>query len=297
MRMANQLKMAESNAVTTLFQQGWSKRKIARELALDRATVSRHIRQLLQQPVPGGAAPPLAPRPVSAPASASNAATPDEVATGSAGVIEPGSASRSKCGPFVALIETKLEAGLSAQRIFEDLKTEHCFEGAYNSVKRMVRLLTIESALPFRRMESEPGAEAQCDFGTGVPLLDPEGKRRRTHVQRLFLSYSRKAYSEVVFRQTTENLLACWENAFWYWGGVPKTLVIDHLKAAVLQPDWYDPELQPKMDSFCQHYGTVLLPTKPRTPRHKGKIESGIKYVQENALKGRTFNTLLAQNE
>ena len=111
------------------------------------------------------------------------------------------------------------------------------------------------------------------------------------------LSHSRKAYSEVVFRQTTENLIRCLENAFWHFGGVPKTLVPDNLKAAVLKADWYDPDLNPKLRSFCEHYGTVLLPTKPRTPRHKGKVERGVDYVQENALKGHKFSSLQEQND
>ena len=50
------------------------------------------------------------------------------------------------------------------------------------------------------------------------------------------------------------------------------------------------------MEEFCRHYGTVLLPTRPALPRHKGKIESGINYGQENALKGRSFESLGAQN-
>jgi len=48
--------------------------------------------------------------------------------------------------------------------------------------------------------------------------------------------------------------------------------------------------------SFCEHYGTVILPTKPAMPRHKGKIEAGIKYVQENGLAGKQFASLAAQN-
>jgi hypothetical protein len=87
------------------------------------------------------------------------------------------------------------------------------------------------------------------------------------------------------------------ENAFLHFGGVPKTLVPDNLKAAVIKADWYDPELNPKLRSFSEHYGTVLLPTKPRTPRHKGKVERGVDYVQENALKGRTFASLGEQND
>jgi transposase len=56
----------------------------------------------------------------------------------------------------------------------------------------------------------------------------------------------------------------------------------------VTKADWFDPVLYPKVRSFAEHSGTVILPTKPRTPRHKGKIEAGIKYAQNNALKGRT---------
>jgi len=145
-------------------------------------------------------------------------------------------------------------------------------------------------------MECEPGEEAQIDFGTGAPVRDADGKRRRTHVFRIILSHSRKAYSEAVYRQTTEEFIRCIENAFQDFGGVPKTLVVDNLKAAVIKADWFDPDLNPKIQAFCEHYGTVILPTKPRTPRHKGKVEAGVKYVQANALKGRTFGSLHEQN-
>jgi len=71
---------------------------------------------------------------------------------------------------------------------------------------------------------------------------------------------------------------------------------IDNLRAAVKKADWYDPELNPKIEAFCRHYGTVMLPTKPYTPRHKGKVERGIGYVRDNALKGRVFVSLAEQN-
>jgi hypothetical protein len=73
-------------------------------------------------------------------------------------------------------------------------------------------------------------------------------------------------------------------------------VVIDNLKAAVKHPDWYDPELNPRVQSFCQHYSTVILPTKPYTPRHKGKVERGVGYVQDNALKARRFTALAQEN-
>jgi transposase len=51
--------------------------------------------------------------------------------------------------------------------------------------------------------------------------------------------------------------------------------VIDNLKAGVIQADWVDPELNPKLEEFARHYGTVILPIRPATPRHKGKVEAG----------------------
>ena len=189
-----------------------------------------------------------------------------------------------------------LEQGLTAQRIHQDLMAEHGFPGNYYAVRRFINRLEERLELPFRRMECLPGEEVQVDFGTGASLVGPDGKRRRTHVFRVVLSYSRKAYSEVVLRQTTENFLRCLENAFWHFGGVPRRVILDNLKAAVTKADWYDPELNPKVEAFGQHYGTVFLPTRPRMPRHKGKVERGVDYVQENGLKGHTFANLDEQN-
>ena len=162
----------------------------------------------------------------------------------------------------------------------------------YDSVRRFVQRMGRARSLPFRRMECGPGEEAQVDFGTGAPVVTPDGRRRQTNVFRIVLSHSRKAYSEATYTQTTEDFFRCLENAFSHFGGVPKTLVIDNLKAAVAHPDWFDPELTPKVQSFCRHYGTVILPTKPYMPRHKGKVETGVKYVKNNALKARKFSSL-----
>jgi DNA replication protein DnaC len=58
-----------------------------------------------------------------------------------------------------------------------------------------------------------------------------------------------EAYSEAVYRQTTDDFLRCLENAFRHFGGVPRRVVLDNLKAAVKQADWFDPELNP-LDQF-----------------------------------------------
>jgi transposase len=126
----------------------------------------------------------------------------------------------------------------------------HGFVASYSSLRRFLQRLDQSRPLPFRRLEVLPGEEAQVDFGTGAPILRADGTRRRPHVFRVVLSFSRKAYTEVAYHQTTENFLRCLENAFWYFGGVPQTLVIDNLKAAVPQADWYDTDLHPKIQAF-----------------------------------------------
>ena len=303
--MANRLNVAKIHSIQVLHQQGWSGRRIARELGVHRETVARYVRvgEAAGQPggVPAGSDPS---KPAKVPAGSQGPWRPDvpagsaapesgEVPAGSTG---PPGRSHSACRPYHEVILAKLEQGLSAQRIWQDLRAEHGFAHAYDSVKRYVRKLAGVSPLPFRRMECAPGEQAQVDFGRGAPIVNAEGKRRVSHVFRIVLGHSRKAYSESVFRQTTDGFLQCLENAFWDWGGVPRTIVIDNLKASVSQADWYDPELNPKIEAFCRHYGTVILPTKPYTPRHKGKVERGIGYVRGNALKGRTFATLNEQN-
>jgi transposase len=321
----NRLKMAKINAILHLRSQGWSFRRIARELEIDRQTVADVVKRhrIGSKPAiaPSGSAgsKPATFGPLPAPdtfRSAGNdpvdntaASKPAIAPTGSGAPVRtelspspappaPSAAGRpNRCVAYHEVVVAKLDQQLSAQRIFQDLVEEHGYTGSYYSVRRYVARLTRTHEWPLRRLECEPGHEAQADYGRGIPLVDGQGRRRKTHLFRLVLSHSRKAYSEVSYRQTTEEFIRCLENAFWYFGGVPRTLVIDNLRAAVKHPDWFDPELVPKLSAFCEHYDLVILPTRVRMPRHKGKVERCVDYAQENALKGRSFASLSAQNE
>lgn len=277
--MSNQLSVDQQQTILALYQRGWSRRRIARELGLHRDTVARCV-SLATDSKPA----------ISTPGSEELGSKPAISTAGKSGRI-------SLCSEHAALITERFNLGLSAQRIYQDLKLEIAFRGSYQSVKRFVCRLKRSDPHRVYRIECQPGEEVQVDFGLGAPLVDSQGKRRRTWVLRLVLSYSRKAYSEAVLRQTTEQFIRCLENAFRFFGGVTQTINLDNLKAAVLKADWYDPELNPKLVSFCVHYGTNLMPCRPRTPEHKGKCESGVKYVKTNALAGREFVSLAAQNQ
>jgi hypothetical protein len=174
---------------------------------------------------------------------------------------------QSLCQPHLPQILAAVAVGLSAQRIYQDLVCDHGFAGSYQAVKRFVRHLRQTQPIPFVRMEVEPGAEAQVDFGKGAWVV-VEGKRKRPHLFRIVLSHSRKGYSEVVWRQTTESFIRCLENGFRHYGGVARTLVIDNLRAAVTRADWFDPELNPKVEEFCRPFVKNLQPHVPSNGHH-----------------------------
>ena len=287
--MANHLSVTKSNAIKQLHQQGLSQRQIAIAVGVDRKTVRRQLAENRAETAPNSD-----PKGTSAP---TGIAATESVAESDNQCEQPVPNSPSQCQPFRQVIEQMLIAGLSAQRVFQDLQVEHAYQGSYYSVRRFVKKLRTEKPEAFRRLEVDPGFEAQVDFGTGAPVIDEKGRRRKTHVLRVVLSHSRKGYAEVVYRQTTDGFITALENAFIAFGGVPKVIVIDNLKAAVKNPDWYDPELVPKLQAFAEHYNTTVLPTRPYTPRHKGKVERGVDYVQENALKAKSFASLSEQND
>lgn len=286
--MANQLKMADIQSILALSERGWSFRKIAEELGVHRETVARYVREaegIQNRPqLPTGSES----KPAKLPAGSRLQNRPDPP-TGS-------KVCKSLCEPYRELILEGLDQGLTSQRIWQDLVADHGFEGGYDSVKRFSRSLRSSRQLPFRRIECAPGEEAQVDFGFGAYVIDSDGKRRRSHVLRVVLSFSRKGYSEAVFRQNTESFIRALENSLHYFGGSIRAFVIDNLRAAVNKADWYDPDINPKIRAFADHYGVAILPHRPYTPRHKGKVERGIGYVKDNSLKGRTFESLADLN-
>jgi len=331
--VVNRLTMATIQAIFALHRSGHSNREIARLLGVHRDTVAGYLGvaesqnrpnaptgsgdlfqgpehpgsgQKAELPLEGAPTPPLrdgtfgvCPESRGAGIQETKEGHPAEERGVSSLPVQNNKASPgpfSQCEPFRELIAAKVEAGLSAVRIFQDL-TQDGFKGKYWSVRRYVARFAARHELPMRRLETAPGEEAQVDFGSGAPVLTGDGRRRRPWMFRIVLSYSRKAYSEAVWRQTTEAFLQCLENAFYHFGGVPRRLVLDNLKAAVARADWYDPEVHPKLQLFAAHYGTAFLPTKPYTPRHKGKIERGVGYAKNNALKGRVFQSLQEENQ
>jgi hypothetical protein len=150
----NQLKVNQQQTIVALHEQGWSKRRIARELGLDRKTVRRCLALTVVSKSPGD--------PQTGSEAVPPSKSPGDPRTGPMDL--GGAGPDSLCEPWKERIEAALNAGLSIQRIHQDLVAEQAFGGSYDSVWRFVRRLERVLELPFRRLEVEPGAELQVDL-------------------------------------------------------------------------------------------------------------------------------------
>ena len=192
--------------------------------------------------------------------------------------------------PYREKIQEWVKEGVEITAIWLRLKENYGYQGGYSSIRRFVHRLAGVEPEAFVRVHSEPGEDMQVDFGTVGQLYDPVTKHMRTtYVFVATLGYSRHQYAELVFDQKTATWIALHKRAFEYWGGVPQRVIPDNLKAAVLQALVHDPILGEAYRRLALHYGFLISPNIPHTPRHKGKVESGVHYVKRNFMAGQEF--------
>jgi len=203
----------------------------------------------------------------------------------------------SSVEPYRAMVVKLRKQGVEIAAIWERLK-EREYQGSYASVYRFVRNLEPRSPDVTVRVETPPGEEAQVDFGYAGMMVDPEtGKRRKTWAFVMTLSWSRHMYVEFVFDQRVETWLRAHRNALAFFRGVPRRMVIDNLKAAIIRACWDDPLVQQSYRECAEHYGFLISPCRPGTPEHKGKVEQGgVHYVKRNFLGGREPTTIAQAN-
>lgn len=249
-----------------------SDRAIARDTGLDRRTVQRYRRwatehHLLTDPLPSiEELQPLIAASLDSPNPPQNTST-----------VEP------YRGLVIELRQRYVEIAAIYQRL-----TERGYCGSYSSVWRFVH--SLEPQLPDAtvRVETKPGEEAQVDFGYAGLMRDPQsGQLRKSWAFVMTLSFSRHCFVRFVFDQTIASWIDCHKAAFHFFGGVPGRLVIDNLKSGITQACWEDPQVQATYRECAEHYGFRISPCRPRTPEHKGKVESGVHFVKRNFLGGR----------
>jgi transposase len=129
-----------------------------------------------------------------------------------------------------------------------------------------------------------PGQDMDIDFGYLGVFLDNEGIKRKAWVFSFRLRHSRRTYREVVLDQKADTFLLCHIHAFEWFGGVPKNVILDNCKAAVIQCTIDNDMIRRSYQELAEYYGFIISPCLPRTPEHKGGVEGDIKFVKGNFL-------------
>ncbi|MDH5573605.1 MAG: IS21 family transposase [Gammaproteobacteria bacterium] len=261
MKSDNMIGIAMYTTILTLYKQGMSQRKIAKTINTHRSTVNKIIKKYesskIEVPIPYQRS--------------------------------------SLTGSWHEEIIDLMSKRLSTVRIYEQLQ-DNGYGASYSSLSRYIRKHNIKQNTCIR-FHTEAGQEAQVDFGDIGRRLDDKGKLRKSYVFNMRLSYSRFDYYEVVFDQRVETWTQCHINAFRYFGGVPKVIKLDNLKAGVLNANFYEPIYQKEYKRMADHYGCLLSACRPYQPQEKGKVESGIKYVKNNFFAGREFVSNAEMNQ
>ncbi|MDG0834362.1 IS21 family transposase, partial [Pelomonas saccharophila] len=289
----NVLKPHLQTTIWTLLRAGNSQREIERRTGISRHTIRDYAKRFAAQadPPQGSNCPGVA--------TGSDADPPGQTAPPRPPASPQGAASAaSLCEPHRAFIEAQLRLGRNAMAIYQELVDEHGFEGRYNSVKRFVARLRVREPEQFDRLSFAPGEEMQVDYGEGAPTLVPGTDRYRK--PRLFvatLRYSRRSFRRVVWKSSQQVWAELHEQAWRYFGGSCRYVVLDNLKEGVIKPDLYEPELNSVYAATLAHYEVVADPARVRDPNRKGSVENAIGHTQGTALKGKRFQSLQEQNE
>jgi transposase len=134
------------------------------------------------------------------------------------------------------------------------------------------------------------GELAEVDYGRLGIVYDPDtGRRRVAWALLVTLGHSRHQYVHVGFNQTIPEFIGALEDAWEYFGGVPKRVVIDNLKAAVTKADRYQSIFQRTFEEYAAHRGFVIDAAVVRHPKGKPKVERNVQYVRENFFRGETW--------
>jgi len=196
------------------------------------------------------------------------------------------SPSYRKTSEYQNIIEKLLKRPyMKPRQIYRILRREYGYPLSYSSFNRYMKIKYPKEGRHCLRLEVRAGEEAQVDFGSAGQMYDPEqGRKRRAHAFVMTLSYSRLHYVEFVFDQGQATWVKCHINAFEYFGGVPRRVVLDNLKSGVLKPHIYDPVLNRAYAECARHYGFVIDPAKIREASHKGKVERKMPVVRQQFL-------------
>jgi transposase len=196
------------------------------------------------------------------------------------------------------LRERAPQVGYSARVLYQELRSQRRYGGSYETVKRFVApLRETQSALEgtLCRFETPPGQQSQIDWGESQVTLGTSC--RKVHFFVLTLGYSRRGFYYACADERLSQLLDAHERAFEHFGGHTREHLYDRPRT-VCYPDgegrivW-----NPTFKAFADYWGFEPRLCRPYRARTKGKVESGVKYLKRNFLRGRTFRDIVDLQE
>ena len=151
------------------------------------------------------------------------------------------------------------------------------------------------------RQEHRAGEKLFVDFaGQTIPIVDPHtGEEWQAQLFVAVLGASSYTYAEALATQALPDWIAGHVHAFAFFGGCPRIIVPDNLRAGVSRAHRYEPELNRTYAEMAAHYGCAVIPARPRKPRDKAKVEAGVLLAERwilAALRNRTFFGLAEAN-
>jgi len=255
------IQLGELIMILDLHRQGLSVSAIARRVGIDRKTVRKYIERGLEPPSYG----PRQPR-------------------------------ARRLEPFEAYLRQRVVAypGLTASRLLREIR-EHGYGGGYSAVTDFLREVRPSPTPPFEvRFETPPGEQAQVDFAQfEVVYADEPEAVRKVWLFSLVLGYSRLIWARFVAHQDLQTVLRCHMAAFAALGGVPREILYDRMKTAVIgEDDQAHIVYNRALIDFAGHYGFHPKACRPYRAKTKGKVERPFRYIREDFFLARSFRNL-----
>jgi transposase len=208
-----------------------------------------------------------------------------------AGLPRHGRPSRpSKIDPYLPFILKTLEKfpTLTASRLYA-MVCERGYDGSPGHFRHIVACHRPRSkAEAYLRLRTLPGEQAQVDWGHFGHLTI--GRARRPLMAFVMvLSWSRTIYLHFFLNARMENFLRGHAGAFAAWNGVPRVLLYDNLKSAVLERQGEAIRFNPVLIDFAKHHRFEPRPVAVARGNEKGRVERAIRYVRDNFFAARGF--------
>ena len=183
----------------------------------------------------------------------------------------------------------------TAQQVYQRLREEG-FNGGYTAVKEFVRKVRPRKQKAYLTLAFAPGECAQVDWGSYGSIRVGDTFRRLSFFV-MVLCYSRQMYVEFTVSQTMEHFLACHQNAFHAFGGIPARIMVDNLKSAVLKRTLGEaPVFNPKYAEFAAYHGFSISACGVAKGNEKGRVENAVGYIKKNFLAGAELPDFVAIN-